>query len=310
MTGRRWSGIEIARLRELAPTTSWARLVEEFPGRTLSAIRQTIVHLNLAPLGRKPFADPSGKTFLDYTFPPKCRRRRWRKCINCGKSENIRADNASERCDHCSRAASLAKGRKIRYAITPKCMADCPQCGKTFAPGGKANPAQFCSMACFREAKGVERQCGQCSKMFRIRRSILDGRTNASGNFCSLPCYHASMRVEGKLFDRGDDWRRIRREALRLNPFCAFCGRLLHLHVHHLIPYRLTKDNRQINLAPLCRKHHIQFERISLSLLDTSLSHDEILWFLRYDINTAQLMTRHIIASIIKDMEHGEKAEA
>ena len=61
---------------------------------------------------------------------------------------------------------------------------------------------------------------------------------------------------------RGSRWKTIRKEALRRTPFCATCGTARNLQVHHIIPYRLTRDNSQSNLIPLCRSCHKVAESI------------------------------------------------
>ena len=36
----------------------------------------------------------------------------------------------------------------------------------------------------------------------------------------------------------------------------------MHLDVHHIVPFRITHDNRQANLIPLCKKCHKRVESI------------------------------------------------
>lgn len=64
-------------------------------------------------------------------------------------------------------------------------------------------------------------------------------------------------------------------EARRRAPFCADCGATKGLQVHHIIPYRLTADNGQDNLVPLCLKHHkvaemafLEIERAAMTDLE------------------------------------------
>jgi hypothetical protein len=40
------------------------------------------------------------------------------------------------------------------------------------------------------------------------------------------------------------------------------CGSGQHLQVHHIIPFRLTRDNSQTNLIPLCRACHKRVEAV------------------------------------------------
>lgn len=45
-------------------------------------------------------------------------------------------------------------------------------------------------------------------------------------------------------------------------PFCAICGTFKSIQVHHAVPFRLTHDNSQSNLVPLCVKHHRWIETL------------------------------------------------
>lgn len=61
---------------------------------------------------------------------------------------------------------------------------------------------------------------------------------------------------------RGSRWRHHRARALRITPFCGWCGTLKRLQVHHIVPFRLTNDNRQVNLIPLCERCHKRVETV------------------------------------------------
>jgi len=43
------------------------------------------------------------------------------------------------------------------------------------------------------------------------------------------------------------------------------CGTRHNLQVHHIIPFRLTQDNSQDNLVPLCVTHHRMVETALVS---------------------------------------------
>jgi len=102
----------------------------------------------------------------------------------------------------------------------------------------------------------IHRVCKECGSGFDLAKYLLSGKTNASGNFCCRPCYETWLCRTNPDPARGYGWRAIRIEARRRAPFCADCGATKGLQVHHIIPYRLTADNGQDNLVPLCRKHH------------------------------------------------------
>jgi len=50
-------------------------------------------------------------------------------------------------------------------------------------------------------------------------------------------------------------WKRISIE-LRKGSCCQRCGSVANLHVHHIIPFMLSKDNSINNLVVLCRSCH------------------------------------------------------
>lgn len=59
----------------------------------------------------------------------------------------------------------------------------------------------------------------------------------------------------------GEDWCYQKRQVLILDEYkCQFChsyGKGRDCDVHHIIPYRIVKDNRLINLISLCQSCHI-----------------------------------------------------
>ncbi|GEP00521.1 hypothetical protein GCM10007887_04770 [Methylobacterium haplocladii] len=97
-------------------------------------------------------------------------------------------------------------------------------------------------------------------------RSKLSGKTNSSARFCSRPCYERHLCRTDRKTGRGSQWAKVRKEALRLTPYCWLCGTTKRLQVHHIIPWRLTFDNRQPNLAVLCTRHH---KVVEMALVET-----------------------------------------
>ena len=67
--------------------------------------------------------------------------------------------------------------------------------------------------------------------------------------------------IGGTIQYRGEDWNKISKQCLyRDNYICRKCGRKDHLGVHHIIPYRKTKDNYLNNLITLCPRCHTKME--------------------------------------------------
>ncbi len=180
---------------------------------------------------------------------------RIRCCERCGKREEVRSDNQSVVCKSCTSRVSAEKNL-IPY-IKPAATVQCGHCGLVFKRSISAQSTKnFCSVGCKSASVAVPRKCKNCDKDFFVARGRLGAGTNSSGNFCCRPCYeHWLCRTE-RTTGRGSQWKKARDEAVRRFPFCAFCGTRKRLQVHHIIPFRLTRDNRQSNLIPLCVKHH------------------------------------------------------
>jgi hypothetical protein len=179
----------------------------------------------------------------------KRRQFRSRACADCGRIDRVRADAPSARCRRCAakRAGQKSGEKKRRFADLHR--PECENCG------AKHSNRRFCSPACrFSTTARLWRICKLCKQPFAIRKSAL--KSNAAGNFCSRPCYAKFLCQTDKITDRGSQWKRIRAEALRRTPCCALCGGRKRLQVHHAIPYRISRDNSQDNLVPLCGRHH------------------------------------------------------
>lgn len=171
-----------------------------------------------------------------------------RTCAKCGKVEAVRKDNASVQCKACaSSAAGAVTALKRKARANRKPCRNCAQPVKTAR-------ATFCSVECKSSASRTVRECKHCSAEFSVLKSAL--KSNASGNFCSRPCYERYLCKGDRVTGRGSQWNKIRSEVLAGFPFCAVCGTTKNLQVHHIIPFRLTKDNSKANLVPLCTTHH------------------------------------------------------
>lgn len=192
---------------------------------------------------------------------------RVRVCATCGKTEDVRKDNASIRCQSCSAKANNAKAMevimaRVKYLKCTNCGSEMPDRISQKTKSGE----KFCSVACRTAFTSVDRTCKYCGSEFSVWRSKISGKTNSRANFCSRPCYESWLCRTGRKTGRGSQWKRSRDEAIRRNPFCAICGTRQNLQVHHIVPFRLTFDNSQSNLVPLCRKHHRYIETVFCEL--------------------------------------------
>lgn len=209
------------------------------------------------PAQKKPWpADKVERRSLD-SLIPQARKRGTKEvcCGDCGTAFVTRKDSSPKICKMCVRArgGKAIKGRiRVPYIKCANCEAQIrASLGYT-----------YCSVGCRKEHKRAERHCKMCGADFAVYKSALKAGTNASGNFCSRPCYERFMCRTGRTTGRGSQWNRARKDALQRAPFCALCGTRHGLEVHHAIPFRLTADNSQDNLFSLCKRHHKIVESI------------------------------------------------
>ena len=217
---------------------------------------------------------------------------RTRTCQTCGKQEEIRADNPAPRCRACAGRSALDKGRKQRTAM--RNHETCRHCGKRFGTPPSSHQ-KYCSRICLSASKSMMRTCETCHTEFRVPRSVLSVRTNSSARFCSRPCYDRHLCRTPRIRGRGSRWNAIRRVALWQTPFCACCGKTQHLQVHHIIPFRLTRDNSQTNLIPLCRACHKRVEAVfhDVEAVDPPLPVTKLVLFC--SIHARRTVTLHLL---------------
>ena len=51
--------------------------------------------------------------------------------------------------------------------------------------------------------------------------------------------------------------------------------------MHHIVPFRLTNDNSQINLSVLCKKHHKVVETLTHDIEHSEDDFDRMLFVIR-----------------------------
>ena len=179
----------------------------------------------------------------------------------------------------------------------------CEQCGKEFTRyfGNIKNPKHiFCSKQCKQEhfkAQKQIRKCLNCCKEFEVYNSILSGKTNASGNYCCNKCYYDSMRFLDNPHRYGKEFKQNKKKYFK-NSFCVICGTNRNIHIHHIIPFRLTQDNSVQNLVPLCSSHHKIFENLSRPLFENTDNYDIIQYVLKNVLVERYFATKTIIKEL------------
>ena len=175
-------------------------------------------------------------------------------CADCHIECKTRSDTKATLCHKCSsKLGGLAMKGNFR---TPQ--KKCKRCENLLRASKKD---EYCSRQCRSIDKREERKCKFCNSIFHVLKSSL--KTNARGNFCSRPCYEKWLCNTERKTGRGTQWKRIRNEIIKDNPFCGLCGTINKLEVHHIVPFRFTFDNDKSNLIPLCKKHHKIVETIT-----------------------------------------------
>ena len=222
------------------------------------------------------------------------------------------------RCRVCNDWFRCAQGRTVCNECTEKGFGRthgssvevvCAQCGKVFRRP-KANARgrkQFCSLNCMREnerTRWLDRVCLECGKSFKVLRSTLE-KSNTSGHYCSVECYVNAQHIEGSISWKGG-FGRVKREHFGGVQFCAICGTHKNIHIHHIIPYRMTQDNSLENLIPLCASHHAIIEHIWLPFIEMFDDPKEAQPYVAASLRARQAQTMKVLKSIINTMHSVE----
>lgn len=186
----------------------------------------------------------------------------------------------------------------------------CQICGKEFeiyesSLHSSNSSGKFCSRKCYNEyqktltgsknnhCSRIQVKCACCGKTTfttPYRAALYKNK------FCSLQCkhdfHHNYTNGEkngnwkgGASRYRGDDFERIKREKFK-DCFCALCGTKNNVHIHHIIPFRLTQDNSEENLVPLCAKHHKLIESLFVKNLESLGNYETTKFILRNIFDT------------------------
>lgn len=261
----------------------------------------------------KPCLASLNKTKSQNKEPPKTK-----PCLGCGCQVRVSSNNI-----YCSKSCRSKHLRTSRV---------CHFCGKSFSvlkssigPATNAS-GNFCSKQCYTEHRktqtgelnnnynSVIQQCGTCKKDIKVINCKA-----GTVRFCSLDCrsaFHAG-RYAGEKNPWWKGGHKNYREGFAFAKtkyfsgmlFCAKCGTTKKIHIHHIIPFRYTKDNSPSNLIPLCASCHRKVEIISWAMLENTDWGDMQLAknLLNSTLREQQLITHTIIKQLID--ERNEKAK-
>ena len=98
---------------------------------------------------------------------------------------------------------------------------------------------------------------------------------------------------------------RISADLRRRTPFCAVCGRHhARLEVHHIVPYRLTRDNSPENPIVLCARHHKAVELATSDMLSLGARPEVVAHVMGARLRYRQSMTVHLLKKIAHERTH------
>ncbi len=200
-------------------------------------------------------------------------------CPGCGVERMVRDDSlklTGGRCLQCAMAvAGAAKRGKPNTTRRRGRMVACPRCEKQFWRTRSSlirRPDAICSIVCrWNDQPREDRHCPECGKTFtvvgesRLSRSMYCSdacaRIGRRGVFRGMPALKPPKRMGA---------RTIKRKFLQRfgNDICSICGKVGTIELHHMVPYRLTQDDSDANLVPLCHEHHVIIQRISDKLAE------------------------------------------
>ena len=197
----------------------------------------------------------------------------YKTCGNCGKTYfGKNGKFCSARCANVGRAV-WNRGLSGLPANRPRNGEEktCTVCGQVFyVPAHRVKSASYCSTRCYFAGRWdashrETRHCLICRAAFNVEAS--DRRT-CCGKACQAKRKSELHRGARSGFWRGGktapyvgEWRERKREVLaRDGGRCVLCGATDRPQVHHIVPYRYSRDHSLANLATLCRPCHSREE--------------------------------------------------
>lgn len=186
-------------------------------------------------------------------------------CPVCNEQRMARKDSLKKSSGTCGSCQSKLNSKKNRPNRKTGKYENCLNCNQSFwLYRHLFDQKKYCSKSCADAAKTTYqkeiRSCKSCNGFFLFS---MKPNSNSSGNYCSLSCRNKGYLREGFKKNRSG-WKRIRNEFIKNgNDFCSNCAIPDKIQVHHLIPYRISKNNHDMNLVSLCAKCHSKIEHLT-----------------------------------------------
>lgn len=218
-------------------------------------------------------------TTLEPATLPELRHARdpWRCCLGCSKEFRKPPSNPARFCSSECWYAFAKGANNPRYKGKKQCV--CQTCGAQFSVP-QSVPGRYCSRKCLGAANGKRVIATRSAK--KMSKTCICGATvkylpsqHGRKKYCSRDCANKAM-VKATVYVYGKTWAKQRRKARQRDGHtCQTCGATENLHVHHKIPYRISRSNALSNLITLCASCHTTEEarlRASEPDADTQLS--------------------------------------
>lgn len=201
--------------------------------------------------------------------------REWRKkqshelriCKICGKEFSFLksfSNNGRETSGQVCSAQCRAQLRNRKVEI------ECPTCGKKFKVFISQEGRKYCSLKCAGiEENKIKCECVICGREYEVVPSRID-KTRC----CSIDCrilLSAQMQrkyaKDCKTRFNYKSWEVVRKQVIsRDGGKCARCSKTGRLEVHHIVPWRKTKDDSPNNLITLCHECHFNVEYLGATI--------------------------------------------
>lgn len=187
-----------------------------------------------------------------------CRRAAWAKrsemrpCGHCGKAFRYLLCM-----DKFERKAGKYCSRKCREAAS-RVTVECAACLQPFTRIRFYGRVQKC---CSQKCAGLAPKppalltCPVCRAEFSVRSCEVGARKTCS--FACAAAHRKNRRKEIRNRLGWSAWKRLRLAIIeRDGGKCVTCGATDNLTVHHIIPWRVSRDDSEVNLQTLCRTCH------------------------------------------------------
>ncbi|MDQ5884503.1 MAG: endonuclease [Pseudomonadota bacterium] len=191
-------------------------------------------------------------------------------CPSCKATRIARNDYIKTKPGYCRQCASKIGGVSKKPGRLTGETATCKCCSSQFwRYKHLKNSRMFCSKGCADKHKSIynklEKSCLKCNKHFQYTPRP---NSNSAGNYCSIKCRDNAYSVyKGGHIGARPRWKSQRNKFLKLgNNFCFKCGSTSKIHVHHVIPYRISKNDSLDNLVSLCPKCHSNLENVTFKI--------------------------------------------